>query len=256
MKKIVLVCLTVLMIFSLSLTAFAADSFVSSPFKKGAPELVSAANESPDCTAKVFITSYADRASLPPETVEKLEYAYNAFCGKVEDRDLTALLAQIAEKYGIHVNDLSVSDFFDISATDCQNHEYHGQFDILLKAEALENFVCLVHYYNGGWRVVDGAEVTQGGTHLVFTEEEFSPFAIIVNTGDTPLKDPTDDPSKDPINGGISGQCCHCTFYKCHCFFWWILTLIVIIILHVIVYVIYRLIKRKKNKKNDEEKDN
>ena len=51
-----------------------------------------------------------------------------------------------------------------------------------MKSDALKNFVCLLHYYNGEWRIVEDAKVTQNGEHLEFTEKEFSPFAIIVST--------------------------------------------------------------------------
>lgn len=183
MKKIVLVCLAVLMALSLSNAVLAAGGFVSSPSKTGAPELVGAKNEKDDCVAIISVTSYADRKSLPAEDLEKFEYAYNTIIGRTGDPGFAELLAGIAVEYDMNVEDLAVSDFFDISRSDCPGHENHGKFDIVLKAQALENFVCLVHYYDGAWRIVDGAKVTQDGTYLEFKEGEFSPFAIIVNIG-------------------------------------------------------------------------
>ena len=221
MKKIVLICLVILMTLSLTSVVFAADAFISSPFKTGAPELVSAKNRSEGCVAVLSITAYADRASLSGKVLEKFEYVYGVLRGETEDLDFSALLAQIAEEKGIDVNDLAISDFFDISCGDCQGHDDHKEFDIVLKAEALDKFVCLVHYYNGSWLIVDDAEVTHEGTHLEFTEEEFSPFVIVVNTGDASL---TDDNSRFP--------------------WWWI-----IIILLVIATSIYVSIKWKKIKK-------
>ena len=201
MKKTVLVCLAVLLVLSLSSAICMADGFVSSPSQKGAPELVSAENVSEDCEAVLSITAYADRDSLPDEVVEKFEYAYDVVLGKKEDIGFKELLAQIAAERGIDVNDFAVSDFFDISCSECQGHDNHSEFDIVLKASALENFVCLLHYYNGTWTVVDNAEVTQNGEHLEFKEEEFSPFAIVVYTGEMPVEPPAND--KMTVGEGI-----------------------------------------------------
>jgi hypothetical protein len=201
MKKLLSICLAALMILSLGSAVFAAEAFISSPVKPGAPELVGAENESEDCEAVLSITAYADREILSDEVIAKFEYAYGVLRGQTEDPGFAALLAQIAAERGIEVSDLVASDFFDISSTDCEGHEDHGHFDITLKAEALNNFVCLLHYYNGTWRVVDNAKVTQGGTHLEFTEEEFSPFVIIVDTSETPVEPPVDD--KMTVGEGI-----------------------------------------------------
>ena len=113
--------------------------------------------------------------------------------GRGDDNSFAAILARIAQERGLDVDDFAVSDFFDINHSGDENHETHGAFDIVLKAEALNNFICLLHYYNGTWTVVDNAEVTQDGTHLEFTENEFSPFAIVVYTGDFPIDSPADD---------------------------------------------------------------
>ena len=196
--EVIVLFLAVLLVLSLSSAICMADGFVFSPSQKGAPELVSAENVSEDCEADLFITAYADRDSLPDEVVEKFEYAYDVVLGKKEDIGFKELLARVAAERGIDVNDLAVSDFFDISCSDCQGHDNHSEFDIVLKASALENFVCLLHYYNGTWTVVDNAEVTQNGEHLEFKEEEFSPFLIVVNTGSTSV-DPSDDTSSRGI---------------------------------------------------------
>ena len=195
MKKIISICLAVLFTLSLS-TAVCMAEFVSSPSKLGAPELVKGENTSEECEAVLSITAYADRENLPDEVIAKFEYAYGVLRGQTEDPGFAALLEQIAAEREIEVSDLVASDFFDISSTDCEGHDDHGHFDITLKAEALNNFVCLLHYYNGAWRVVDNAEVTHDGTHLEFTEDEFSPFAIVVYTGEMPMDPPAVDNNK------------------------------------------------------------
>lgn len=184
MKKIVAIILALVLVFSLSLTAAAElGGFIESPSNNKAPELVSATNEDEDCEAKLLITAYADRHELSEEVIKKLEEAYGIIVKTDDLTELNAKIADFAKKNGVKVSDLAVSDMFDISAVGCDDHEDHGHFDIALKSDTLKNFVCLIHYYEGKWRVVEDAKVTHDGTHLEFTEDEFSPFAIVVNTG-------------------------------------------------------------------------
>ena len=184
MKKIITVCLMILMLVSMSTFVFAENGgFIQSPSSNQAPELVEGENEAEDCVAQILITAYADREKLPEEVRTKLEESYNEI---MENADLSALneeLEKIAKDNGVKVTDFAVSDMFDITATDCETHDEHGHFYIVLKADTLKNFVCLLHYFNGEWHIVPDAEVTQNGEHLEFTAEEFSPFAIVVNTG-------------------------------------------------------------------------
>lgn len=192
MKKFITVCLMLALLVSMSVSVFAENGgFLVSISRNQAPVLVGAENESDDCVAQLLITAYADRAELPDEIRTKLEEAYKII---VENPDLSALNAELketAEALGVNVTDFAVSDMFDISLTDCNGHEDHGHFDITLKPEFLENFVCLLHYYNGEWRVVKDAKVTGNGEHLEFTEDEFSPFAIVVNTAEDTPDSPT-----------------------------------------------------------------
>lgn len=199
MKKVVLVCLVALLALSWTCSVLADNHFVSSPSTTGAPELVKAENASEDCEAAVTIVSYANRDSLPDALREIFEKAYDMIVGRENDNSFSEILARIAQERGLEANDLAVSDFFDISYTDDANHETHGAFDVVLKADALNNFVCLLHYYNGEWKVVDSAEITQNGTHLEFTESEFSPFAIVVYTGEMPVE----PPAKMTVGEGI-----------------------------------------------------
>lgn len=183
MKKILTVVLMIAMVMSLTLAVSAeVGGFIQSPSNNHAPTLVEGANIDPGCIAQVIITAYIDRHELPTEKLLLLEEAYRIIA---ENPDLSALnstLVELAAELGISVSDLAVSDMFDISATDCDEHDGHGHFDITLKADTLANFVCLLHYYKGVWSIVDGATVTEEGTHLEFDVKEFSPFAIVVNT--------------------------------------------------------------------------
>lgn len=183
MKKVLAICLTLIMLIGISVPAFAEGGFVSSPSGNQAPELIKGENESEGCEATVVITAYGDKHELSDETRKKLEEAYGIILSTEDLSKLTEDVKAAAEEAGVDVADLAVSDLFDISSTDCSAHADHGHFDIAIKHEYLDNFVCLLHYYNGEWRVVKDAKVTQNGEHLEFTEDEFSPFAIVVDAG-------------------------------------------------------------------------
>lgn len=185
MKKLLAVILVLCMVLCAGFIVSAeTGAFVQSPSRNQAPTLVKGENESEDCTAKIIITAYANRDELSDETRKKIEDAYSIIVGTKDLSTLNAKVKEIANKLNVDVKDLAISDMFDIRAVGCEEHEDHGHFDIVLKADTLKNFVCLLHYYNGEWRVVESAKVTQNGTHLEFTEDEFSPFAIVVNTED------------------------------------------------------------------------
>jgi hypothetical protein len=185
MKKVIIVCMVFMMMVSMTVPVFATPgAFVSSPSKNPSPELIEANNASKNCTAEIIITAYGNRDQLSAELRQMLEEAYAAIVGTQDVSALNAQLKTLAGELGINTSDLAVSDLFDISATDCDGHSEHGHFDITLKADTLKNFVCLLHYTNGSWVIVDGAEVTNEGKYLEFTEDEFSPFAIVVSTAD------------------------------------------------------------------------
>jgi hypothetical protein len=185
MRKIIAVCLMVIMLASLTLSVFSAPGgFIQSPSNNPAPEITEAINESEDCLGQLIITPYIDRDTLPEEDRIIIESIYKQV---VENKDLSAIyeeLANVAAKLDIDVKDLAVSDLFDIRLINCDIHDYHGRFNIKLKAETLQNFVCLLHYYNGEYHVVKDARVLEDGEHLVFSEKEFSPFLIVTNTGE------------------------------------------------------------------------
>lgn len=181
MKKILIFLLTVVMLATLGVTAFAEPgSFVISPSKNKAPELIDGTNNSHECTAKLVITAYADRYTLSDEKREIIEGAYDQI---VASKDLTAFNADFA-KYvkdnGYNLEDLAVSDLFDVSYHACETHGEHGAFTITVKTETLNGFVGLLHLNNGKWEYIDNAKVD--GDKLTFVVDELSPFAIVVDT--------------------------------------------------------------------------
>lgn len=183
MKKTFIVLVTLAMIATLCMPVMAEPGgFVSSPSKEQAPTLVDGKNESPECVAELLITSYADRKHLDEGVRKAFESAYTSILGAEKLNELNSAIVNIAEDAGFELSDLSVSDLFDISCSSCEGHENHGKFSVKLRPEDLEGFVCLIHYVDGKWKVVENARVAADGVTLEFEEKNFSPFAII--TGD------------------------------------------------------------------------
>lgn len=189
MKKILVVSLMVAVLLVASVGAVAASSgFVSSPSGGSAPELVQGKNVSEDCEAILEITPYSERNDLPETLRVKMEAAYEQIIAAVNLDEMSPKLAEIAKNMNINAEDLAVSDLFDIYYTDCVEHDAHGQFDIVLKADALKRFVALLHLKGDTWELVENAEVKEvnGELHLYFSVEDFSPFAVVVNASGTP----------------------------------------------------------------------
>lgn len=182
MKKFLMLCMVFLMLVSLCIPAAAAvGGFVSSPSANQAPELIGAENKK--CDAEIIITAYANRDQLSDDKRQALEAAYAEIVGTEDLSTLNNKIKKMAKKNGVDVSELAVSDLFDISMTECADHGKHGKFDITLNAETLENFVCLIHYYEGEWTMVKKAEITKED-YLKFSQDTFSPFAIVTYTGE------------------------------------------------------------------------
>jgi len=188
MKKILTVCLAIVMLVCINLTAFAApNGFVSSPTGNGAPTVEDFKPSNEQCTAKLVITPYSDRDELPQALQELMQKAYDAIVNAKDLTELNAEFAKYVKEKGLDASKLAVSDLFDIHATDCEFHDGHTEFDVVLKAETLKHFVGLLHMNkNGQIEFIDNAQVVND--HLHFSVETFSPFAIVVDTSveDTP----------------------------------------------------------------------
>lgn len=189
MKKVLTILLMALMVVNMSVVAFAAPgSFITSPSRRPAPELIKGEPEDEECQAEVVITPYSERDTLPEDLREMMEDAYAQIVAASDLTTFTEELAAIAKEKGIPATDLAVSDLFDIRYVGCDDHRNHdGYFEIVFKAETLKNFVALLHLHDGEWDVIENAKpsVEDGEYYLTFKVEEFSPFAIVVNTGKT-----------------------------------------------------------------------
>lgn len=208
MKKVLTVLLMALMVVNMSVAVFAAPgSFIISPSTRPDPELVEGNPVSDECSAQVIITPYADRATLPDDLRALIEDAYAQFVAATDLTTFNADLAALAKEKDIPAIDLAVSDLFDIRYEGCLDHKEHGYFNIVMKAETLDRFVGLLHYHNGEWELIENAEVIvtdDGEYQLKFNVAEFSPFAIIVNTGDMDSNPPQAGMSKMiPVYGSV-----------------------------------------------------
>lgn len=192
MKKVLTIVLSIIFVLSLSVNALAANgNFLESPSRNPAPQLIDLSLPE-GCTIEVVITPYADRNSMDDNKVDDIEGAYAVLR---EADDITALNEQFKEfikNKGIDSKNLAVSDLFDISYYGCLVHAPHNLFTFTIKADTLKNFVGLLHFHNGEWDFVDNAKLNDDGS-LTFTVTDFSPFAIVVDTGaqDTPTGDIT-----------------------------------------------------------------
>lgn len=183
MRKVLAICLMVAMVLGMSVSVFAApDGFVSSPSGNPAPDVIISDPNNDDCTANLVVTPYSERNDLPEDIRKTFEKAYDEIVNAADLTDLNATLGKLAADKNINKTDLAVSDLFNIHATDCENHEEHIGFDITLGAETLEHFVGLLQLTSSGvWEMVEDAQVTNNGEHLVFSVDEFSTFAIVVD---------------------------------------------------------------------------
>ena len=195
MKKILVVCLIAVMAVSACLCASAApNGFVNSVSGNPAPEIIEAENDNENCTAVLVITPYSERKNLTDTLRTLLEDAYSDIVNADKVTDLADKLQKIAEDNDLTPEDLVVSDLFDIHYTDCEKHEGHYDFNIVIKAETLKNFVALIHMdHDGNWEVIENARLTNGGTTLSFSIDDFSPFAIVVDPTASGNPPPTND---------------------------------------------------------------
>ena len=179
MKKVLVFGLTLAMILSLSISAFAAG-FVSSPSGNPAPDLIEGSNESEDCDADIVITPFVDRDDLSEEERKFLEDAYDIISSSDDLTKLNEDLKKLAEELDIKGSNLSVSDLFNIGMTKCDSHNGHGKFNIKLDSETLNNFVALMRFDGENWHLVKNASIVNG--KLVFSSKDLGNFAIVVNT--------------------------------------------------------------------------
>lgn len=183
MKKVLTVCMALVMAMAMGLTTFAANGgFVSSPSGNKAPTVVEATNTSHECEADLVVTPYSERDTLDESVKTKLEQAYQSISTTTDLTKLNDDLAKIAEDKDIAGTSLAASDLFNIGYASCDTHNEHGKFDIKLASETLDKFVGLMVLDGDSWALIDDAKVDNDG-ELSFSTDQFGPYVIVVNTG-------------------------------------------------------------------------
>ena len=172
MKKIMVIGLVIIMCLSMGFTAFAANGgYIQSPTKNKAPSVVEVTGQE----LVITITPFAERNKLTGETAANFTEAHEDI---VANKDISVLAPEVkaaAEKANVKVENLGISDLFDVSA----NKALTGEVTIKLNAETAKHFVALLHYHNDTWEVVDNATVKENV--LTFSVKDLSPFAIVVD---------------------------------------------------------------------------
>lgn len=167
MKKVLVIVMAAVLAMSMSFAAFAANGcFLESPSLNNPIALVSANAADGAALQSVIITPFANRATLDAESKAEIEAAYNVIAG-------TNDASTLAE--GLEGDDLAVSDLFDVQVIGAT-----GAVTIVLKSDVAKGFVALLHYNGQSFDVVEGAKAD--GENITFTIDDFSPYAIVVDT--------------------------------------------------------------------------
>ncbi len=182
MKKFLTVLLTIAMVLTLGVSAFA-NAFVESPSNNRDPRLIRFTVDG-DCDGEIIITPFSKRATLPSDELSEIGAAYNEIKATTDLTVLVPALSEIAKKNNINTAKLAVSDLFDLRVEGCTKEAHktngHGTFTIVVEDQYLSGYVALLHRHEGQWHVVSNATVN--GKEITFEIEEFSPFAIAVNS--------------------------------------------------------------------------
>ena len=187
MKKLIAICLSLIIMASATVTAFAAPAnFWGSPSGKPAPEIISVTT-SDSTTVQLVLTPYSERKDMSDAQIALIEKAYNSIANAKSLTELNADLAAAVAKLAIESKYLAVINLFDLNLAG-DNQAQNVKLQITLAVDGLENFVGLLHMNKDGvWELVADAAVDASGKNLVFTADDFSPFAIVVDTtGESP----------------------------------------------------------------------
>lgn len=176
MKKFFAIILMAVMVCAMTLSVGAAPGgFLQSPSFNKTPIIVDFECSDPDWKGEIFITSYGDRNVLDLVEREKLEDAYNSIRDAFGISSLIPDITDIATNLNVSPDNLGISDLFHIGISDISD----GNFKIKLDAETIKNFVGLVYYEDGQWRVVEDAVVE--GEYLSFSTSLPRAFAVVVD---------------------------------------------------------------------------
>ncbi len=200
-KRIAAALLALLLAASLLPLTVAADVFTESPEQFEEPGIDGVTFDPPIEGGALILTSYHNRASLPPELQIMMENAANSIRNADHVLDLAPGIEAMARAAGVvNMDDLAVSELFDLRAT----VDDWGTATVTIHSRRFEPFVCLLHYTSNGWVIVD--KCREDHETMTFTVTEFSPFAVVINRGQTASPQTSDTLSSTAsalLTGGV-----------------------------------------------------
>lgn len=214
MKKFLSFILSILMLATTQITAFAAGNFVGSPTANNKPTLIEATSVDGNTDYEVVLNAYSERNILKANQKADMENAYNSIVNANQVLDLNSGLKTVAENKNVAVENLAVSDLFYVSyrektstivnaqilipmavgsgvnSNNSNATMNHGTFNIKLKAATLNNFVALMHYDGANWTTVENAKVDTKAQTLSFTTDKEGAFAVVVDSTGANVQSP------------------------------------------------------------------
>lgn len=192
MKKVLkTLVISMILITGISLPVFC-DTYVPSITVRDEIDLTSDPKivEPDDCEYELVVSPYIKRDQIEAEQSQK--ELQEAYAQVYEVDDVSKLepvrITEISHELGVNTEDLVVRDIFDVTIYHREESESHSEdlhdqkiyFEI--ETQGLSNFVCLLVYHDGEWKVVEDVEVLNDENKLKVLTEELSPFAIVVAT--------------------------------------------------------------------------
>lgn len=186
MKKLFSAILMITMVCALVFSVNAAPGmFINSPSFNRVPIIVDFECSDPNWKGDIYITSFGDRNVLDLIEREKLENAYDSIRDANNLATLIPGISDIAANLNVSTNNLGISDLFHIGVTESTD----GNFKIKLDADTLKNFVGLVYFEDGEWKIVEDAYIDEDG-YLNFTTKLPGDYAIVVDVDNSMIDTP------------------------------------------------------------------
>lgn len=177
MKKLCSIVLMIAMVCTLAFSVNAAPGvFLSSPSNNRTPIIIDFECSDSNWNGEIYITSYGDRNVLELIEREKFENAYDSIRNSSSISDLIPGISDIASNLNVSADNLGISDLFHIGVSDITD----GIFKIKLDSDTIKNFVGLVYFEDGEWKIVEDAYIDDDG-YLVFSTKLPGTYATIVD---------------------------------------------------------------------------
>lgn len=150
--------------------------FLESPSFNRTPTIVDFECSDPNWKGEIYITSYGDRNVLDLIEREKIEKAYDSIRNSSSVSTLIPGISDVAANLNVSPDNLGISDLFHIGVSDITD----GIFKIKLDSDTIMNFVGLVYFEDGEWKIVEDAYIDDDG-YLVFSTKLPGTYAVVVD---------------------------------------------------------------------------